>query len=179
MISRTLNFSAGLPQQAEAHQFAADRRPFGAAVFLADAIGGELRVTPFADFFRVRAGQHFDDVIQPDAETVRLADAIDAGEKFLRGQRAVERVARREAVVARPAAVGGKFFAEIGEQFPAAASRAFGVMDHLLQLFAGDLLLLRFGFSSMNCVCFTTSPGLKSKTHSPGRPSRPARPVSW
>ena len=34
-------------------------------------------------------------------------------------------------------------------------------------------------FSSMKCNCLTTSPALKSSTHSLGSPSRPARPVSW
>ena len=101
---------------------------------------------PFADFFRVRAGQDFDDVVQADAKTVFLADAIDAGEKFLRGERAVKSFARRKAIVARAAAVGGKFFAEIREQFTAAAARALGVMHHLLQLFARDLLFLRIRF---------------------------------
>jgi hypothetical protein len=53
-------------------------------------------------------------------------------------------------------------------------------VDHLLQLFAGDLLLpAGRAFSSMNDVCFTTSPALNSSTHSLGSPSRPARPVSW
>jgi hypothetical protein len=64
-----------------------------------------LFVTPFADFFRVRAGQNLDHMVQADAEALLLADAIDAGEKFLRGQRAVERGARRKAVVARAAIV--------------------------------------------------------------------------
>ena len=77
----------------------------GAAVFLADAVGGKLVVAPLADFLRVRAGEHFDDVVQADAEAAFLADAIDAGEKFLRGERAVEGGARREAVVAGAAVV--------------------------------------------------------------------------
>ena len=46
-------------------------------------------------------------MVQPDAETVFLADAIDAGEKFLRGHRAVERGARRQAIVARAAVLSG------------------------------------------------------------------------
>ena len=39
--------------------------------------------------------KHFDHVIEPDAETVFLADAVNAGEKFLGGERAVN-VARGE-----------------------------------------------------------------------------------
>ena len=96
-------FFRRLPEKAEPDQFAADGRPFGAAVFLANAVGGKLRVIPFADFFRVRAGEDFDHVVQADAKTVFLADAIDAREKFLRGERAIESFARRKAVVARAA----------------------------------------------------------------------------
>jgi hypothetical protein len=62
-------------------------------------------VIPFADFFRVRAVEDFDNMIQPNAKTVFLADAIDARKKFLRGQRAVEGFTRRKAVVARAAVV--------------------------------------------------------------------------
>ena len=47
--------------------------------------------------------EDFDDVVQADAKTVFLADAINAGEKFLRGERAVKRGARGEAIVARAA----------------------------------------------------------------------------
>ena len=87
-------FLRRLPEKTETHEFTADGGPFRAAVLLADAVGGKLRVIPFADFFRVRAGQDFDHVVQADAEALFLADAIDAGEKFLRGERAVERGAR-------------------------------------------------------------------------------------
>ena len=33
--------------------------------------------------------------------------------------------------------------------------------------------------SARKCVCLAMSPALKSRRQSPGRPSRPARPVSW
>src|SRR5665213_859088 len=160
-------FVRGLPEKTEPHQFAANRGPFGTAVFLADAEGRKLRVIPFADFFRVRAGEDLDNVVQPDAKTVFLTNSIDAGKKFLRGQRAVEGGARRKAVVARAAVCSGigilpvsfglflrthrqdacatKLFAKIREQFLSPAASAFGVVDHLLQLFAGDLLFLRAG----------------------------------
>jgi len=75
-------FLRGLAEKAEPDEFAANRRPFGTAVFLADAVSRKLRVIPLADFFRVRAGEDFDNVIQADAKTVFLADAIDAGENF-------------------------------------------------------------------------------------------------
>ena len=77
-------------------------------MFLADAVGGKLFVAPLADFFRVRAGEDFDDVIQSHAKTVFLADAIDAREKFLRRQRAIERGARRKAIVARATTCFGR-----------------------------------------------------------------------
>ena len=85
-------------------------------------------------------------MIQPDAETIFFADAIDTRKKFLRGQRAIKRGARRQAVVARAAIIGGKFFAEIRQQFCPPAARALGVVNHLLQLFAGNFLFLRIGF---------------------------------
>src|ERR1039457_6578711 len=116
-------FFGSLPEKTEAHKLAADGGPFGAAVFLADAVSRKLRVTPLADFFRIRASQNFDDVIQSDAKTVFLADAIDAGKKFLRGERAVKRGARGKTVVTRAATVSGKFLAEICEQFAAPAIR--------------------------------------------------------
>ena len=56
-------FFRGLPQKTEPDQLAANRRPFGTAVFLADAERRKLRVIPFADFFRVRAGEDFDNMV--------------------------------------------------------------------------------------------------------------------
>ena len=84
-----VEFLRVLEQQAEPHQFAADRRPFGARVFLADAVGRKRVMAQLADFLRVRAAEHLDDVLDADAKSAFLADAIDAGEKFLRGQRAI------------------------------------------------------------------------------------------
>src|SRR6266851_3050154 len=136
---------SGLEEAALADQLAADRLPFGTAVFGADAVGGKLVVPPFADFFGVRAGEHFDDVIETEVEAGVLADAIDAGEKFVRGERAVVRGAGREAVVAAGAIGFGEGLAEIVEQRGAAAFGAFRVLGDLLQLFAGDLLFLEIG----------------------------------
>ena len=48
-------FFGGLPQQAEPDQFAPDGRPFGTAVFLADAVGGELCRDPSLRIFSVSA----------------------------------------------------------------------------------------------------------------------------
>ena len=54
----------------------------------------------FADLFRVRATEHLDDVLEADAKSAFLADAINAREKLLRGEGPVPGLARREAVVA-------------------------------------------------------------------------------
>ncbi len=47
-------------------------------------------MAPFADRVGVGADEDLDDVIEPEGEAALLADAIDAGEQFLRVQRAVE-----------------------------------------------------------------------------------------
>ena len=52
------------------------------------------------DRLRVRAAQNIDDMVQPKSESAFRVDAMDAGEKFLRRNRAVERLARGEAIVA-------------------------------------------------------------------------------
>ena len=56
------------------------------------------------DRFCLRAGQHFDDVIQAETEAALSLDAMNAGEKFLRGNGAVESLARRQTIVAAVAA---------------------------------------------------------------------------
>ena len=72
-------------------------------------------------------------------------DAINAGEEFLRDECAVVGIARFEAVVAGSAIIDGKFLAEVGEQFRAAATGAFGVAHDLAELVAGDLLFMVIG----------------------------------
>src|SRR5882724_2113242 len=98
-----------------------------------------------ADLLRVRARQHFDNVIESHAETGALANAVDAREKFLRVQRAVVSLTRAEAVIARAAIPRAKLFAEIREQRRATALGALRVMDHLLELLTCDGFL-RLGF---------------------------------
>ena len=44
-------FFGGLATEAEANDFTAERGPFGAGVFFADAVGGELVMAPFEEFF--------------------------------------------------------------------------------------------------------------------------------
>ena len=82
-----------LPQVAEPDQLAPDGAPFRPAVLLADAVGGELLVAPPADLLGVRARQHLDDLVEPNAKPVRSPDAVDARQKLLRRQRAVEGLA--------------------------------------------------------------------------------------
>src|SRR5208283_4265335 len=87
-----------LEKETHPHEFTADGAPFGTRVFAADVIGGKRLMTEFADFFRVRAAQHLDNVLEADTEPAFLADAINAREEFLRGERAVPRLPRGEAV---------------------------------------------------------------------------------
>ena len=91
-----------------------------------------------ADRFRVGAGQHFDDVVEAESEAAFLLHAQDAGEKFLRRDRAVESLARVETVVAAVAGFVRPFLREIAQEGGAAAFAGLGVMHHLAQLLARD-----------------------------------------
>ena len=83
---------------------------------------------------------------RPTPKPLLLPDAIDAGEEFLRGQGAVVGLARGQAVVASAAVVVWELLAEVAQQVAARRQpSAFGVVDHLLQLLAGDLPLLGVG----------------------------------
>ena len=62
------------------------------------------------------------------------------------GQRAVESLAWFEAIIAASAIGVGEVFTEVVEEFGATAGGAFGVVDHFLELLAGDALLLGMGF---------------------------------
>ena len=57
------------PRVAKPHQLATDCLPLVAAKFIANAVGGNLVVPPLADGLRVRAGEDFHDVVQPETET--------------------------------------------------------------------------------------------------------------
>ncbi len=139
-------FFRRLPEKAKPDQFTPDGRPFQTVMFPANAVGRKSFISPFADFFRGRAGENLHDMVQADAKTVLFVDAVDTGEQFLRGQRAVKRGARGKAIVAGAAASSGKLFTEIGEQFTAPAIRTLGIVNHPLQLFAGNLLFLGIRF---------------------------------
>ena len=102
-----------LPQIAEPDQLASDGLPLRAFHFLADTVGRNFVVVPFAHVFRVRAHQYIDDVIEAEAEPVFFADSIDARQKFLRGERAVECFTRRQTIVAPAAILLRPFLAEI------------------------------------------------------------------
>src|SRR5207249_3519391 len=103
-------------------------------------------MVPFADIFGIGAGEDFGDLIDSEIEAALPANAINAGEKFLRCECAVVGVARREAIIASAAIFLIRFFAEITQQFPAPARAALRVMDDLLQLFARKLPLLWIRF---------------------------------
>ena len=193
-----------LKQQTEPHEFTADGAPFGTRMFAANVVGGKRLMAEFADFFRVRAAQHLDDVLEADAETAFLADAINARQKFLRGKGSIPSLPRREAVVASAAIGLGSAGLRPGqswdrrrsapcrsdrrsETFPrnSPAKTPAGRSRPRRNESSAPIARGRFrvpcgsGFSSMNRICLTRSPGLNSSRHSPGRPSRPARPVSW
>ena len=89
------NFPGATSTRPSRKQLAPDRLPGVAFQFLADAVGRELVMPALPDRFRVGAGQHFDDVIEAEGEPALLRAREDAGEKFLRGDRAVEGLARR------------------------------------------------------------------------------------
>src|SRR5690606_23526326 len=92
--------------------------PCAAVVLGADAEGGDAVVAEAGDAFVLDAEQHIDDIGLPET----LAGAVDAGQRLLRGNRAVEQLRRLGAgvaIAARLAAV-----AEIGqERLPAAPGR--------------------------------------------------------
>ena len=84
-------------------------------------------------------------MVEADREAGLLADAVDAGQQLLRGDGAIERLARGEAVVARAAIVVGIGFGEIAQELGPSAHARLGVVDHLLELGARDLLFLLAG----------------------------------
>ena len=102
-------------------------------------------MAPPGDLFGVGADEDFDDVIQAHAEAAVLTDAENAGEEFLRDERAVVGLAGLGAVVAGGAVINREFLPEVGEEFDAAAAGALGVVDDLPKLGAGNVLLLFVG----------------------------------
>src|SRR5207247_8248350 len=86
--------------ETESQQFASNRLPGFAFQIAANAVRGQLIVTSLPDRFRVRAAENIDNVIQSKSESAFRVDAMYAGEKFLRRNCAIERLARREAIIA-------------------------------------------------------------------------------
>jgi len=73
-------------------------------VFGPDAKGGQLVMAPFADLFGVRAAEHFNHMLDAQAEAAFLADAMNARKELLRRHRPVPGLPRRQAIIA-PAAI--------------------------------------------------------------------------
>ncbi len=92
---------------------------------------------PLPDLLRLGTAEDVDDVVQAHAETALLLDAKDTGQELLPRERAVDPLAWREAVVARPAFREGLAFAapvrlaEILEELDAAAQGALAELDEL------------------------------------------------
>src|SRR3954467_7935378 len=101
-------------------------------MLLADAVSRDLLVAPLAHVFSVRPGQHLGDLIDAKINSTLLANTIDTGKELLGRQSAVIGLTRRKAIIASVAGFILEFFTKIGEQIPPPASRALGVMDHLL-----------------------------------------------
>ena len=140
-------FFRGLAQEPEPDELPGDVLPVSALDVLADAVSGELVVAPFADLVGFGAGVHFDEVVEPEA-VVRpgfLPDADDARKEFLRRDGSVIGFPGRLAVVAAAAAFVGPLLAEVGEEKRSSAFVRFRVVNHPLQLIAGDLLFLWIG----------------------------------
>ena len=141
-----IEFVRSLLHQPQADQLAANGFPFGPAVFVADAVSGDVLVVPFADIFGVGASENFGDLVDPEVKTALLADTINAGEKLLRREGPIVSLARRNAVVARPAIFLGILLAEILQQLAPAAGAVFRIVDHLSQLRARNFPLFRVRF---------------------------------
>src|SRR5437867_2115426 len=102
-------------------------------------------MAPPPDLVGVGPGQDLDDVVQTKVEVRSFPYPIYAREEFLGRNRAVESLARRKAIIASAAGFLFQSLAEIAEQITPSAGAALGVMNHLLQLSAGDFLFLLVG----------------------------------
>ena len=155
-------------------ELADDARPLVARQLLADAEDGELVVVPLEDLLGGVAAQHVDDV----ADSEPLAGAHNRGERLLRVDGRVVELRRVEAHVA-VAAVALERLAEVAEQHAAPARGRLGEGDHRLELVQLDADLL--GVAAVLDERARRHHVLQAEEHSAsaGRPSRPARPVSW
>src|SRR5260370_32399611 len=96
----------------------------------ADVVGRKLLVAPTPDLVGVGSSKHFNDVVKADVEVALFANAINAGQKLLGRDRAIESCARRKAVIASVAAFLGKVFTKISQQLRAPAGGRFGIVHH-------------------------------------------------
>src|SRR5439155_11825741 len=124
-------------QEAERHQLAEHRAPLLAAEFLTDAPGDQPVMAELAQPLALAAHQHLGQVRGAEA----LAGAIDARQRLLRRDRAVEAGDRLQAGVAIAAGLAA-LLAEIIEQHLAAATRGLAEADQRVELAPLDLLLL-------------------------------------
>ena len=134
-----------LVEETQAHQLAADGGPFVAFVLLADAVSGKCLVSEPPDLLRVSAAQDLDDMLNAHAKAALIANPKHARKKFLGGQRAIELLARAEAIVATTAVVAVEHLAEVPEQLRASALAAFGVVQHAFELRERNLPFARVG----------------------------------
>src|ERR1051325_1234587 len=110
-------------------------------MLLADSIGRKSVVSPLPHALGIGAGEHLDDLVDAKIKMAVLPDPVDARETLLGRHGPIVGFARSEAIIAAAAILFGESFAEILQQFAPAANGALGVVDHLLQLLAGDLPL--------------------------------------
>src|SRR6476660_4180228 len=87
------------------------------------------------------ANQNFHDVIESESKTLPGLHSVHAREKFLRRDRAVERLAWFQAIVAAVACALRELLAEILQQRRAPAMACFRIRHHGAQLLVGDALL--------------------------------------
>ena len=97
---------------------------------VADAEHGQLVMSELRDLLGHAADQHVDQM--HGAKT--LPGAIGAGQQLLRGDLAVAKLRRRQAVVAIAASAASDFLAEITEQTAAPAARGFRQRHQRIEL---------------------------------------------
>src|SRR5258707_1507612 len=93
---------------------------------------------PLADRLSICASEHFDNVIHSKAEPALPVNSMNAGEKFLCRDGAIESFSWLQTVIAAIAGLLRKLFAEIFEQRRAPALACLGIMHHLPELLSRD-----------------------------------------
>ena len=106
---------------------------------------GQLIVPPASDLLIGATEQNLRDVAGADAEAALLLDAEKSAQELLCERGAVERLTREEAVVTGSAVLVCVLLAEIGEELSPKTAGALGAPDHLVELLARHLSLMRVG----------------------------------